>query len=396
MISASDVVARAAWGADLADDYRADAAVLLRDFCACVAGLPAPGRSAPWPDDGRVGLVGSLAMRAHAADRDDLDWATLTHPGSVVWAVVLGMGAAGLSALRAAAAGYEAGRAVAELLAGSRAHWHATAVAGHAAAAMAAATILELDRERACAAVTLALSVAGGLSSTTREPAAGMWHRAAAAMTGVQAAGAAQAGITAPGDVLDGPQGFAEAFALARPADLAAAGRSSRPAISQASVRLYATNGFLQSVVHAAAALGREVGAQPDHVRVTVASAVASATDRDPGRQPWWSLRYAVAVALATGDEWALEQGRVSGEPCRRGLLDVIEVVAGSGAPYAAVVEAAGTRIEVTRPPGERPGDSVAELERKWQALGSAELSADAVGRILAGDRLVGRDLLRT
>src|SRR3982750_1773975 len=82
------------------------------DFATCVHG----GRrtlDAAWADP-----AGRLALEAHGLDRDDLHPPTLTHPGGIVWPVVVvaGTGASGREAVEAAALGYEVIAAVATLL----------------------------------------------------------------------------------------------------------------------------------------------------------------------------------------------------------------------------------------------------------------------------------------
>ena len=131
-------------------------------------------------------------MRGHHGDLDDIHWPTLTHPGSVVWPVVLGIAAVaptpGVEVARAASAGYDMTAAVADVIAASGVTGiHRTSVAGHAGAAIAAALLLG-DGGDATDAVGLALAVAGGVGQTIDErAAAGGFHRASAAVAGVHA-----------------------------------------------------------------------------------------------------------------------------------------------------------------------------------------------------------------
>ena len=119
-------------------------AVLCADHLACRGRTELSGG---WRDDGLAGAVAEAAMRGHHGDLDDIHWPTLTHPGSVVWPVVLGIAAVaptpGVEVARAASAGYDMTAAVADVIAASGVTGiHRTSVAGHAGAAIAAALLL--------------------------------------------------------------------------------------------------------------------------------------------------------------------------------------------------------------------------------------------------------------
>ena len=125
-------------------------AVLCADHLACRGRTELSGG---WRDDGLAGAVAEAAMRGHHGDLDDIHWPTLTHPGSVVWPVVLGIAAVaptpGVEVARAASAGYDMTAAVADVIAASGVTGiHRTSVAGHAGAAIAAALLLGDARRR--------------------------------------------------------------------------------------------------------------------------------------------------------------------------------------------------------------------------------------------------------
>ncbi len=108
---------------------------------------------------------------AHGLDFDDTHAASITHASAVVWPTVLALAeAAGLdgrSAVTAAVAGYEAITRIG-MAAPGRFHargFHATAVCGALAAALAAGKCDKLDAER----LTSALGIAGSFASGVLE-----------------------------------------------------------------------------------------------------------------------------------------------------------------------------------------------------------------------------------
>jgi len=325
------------------------ARLLLADHLACVAAAPAPPLS----------TAAALAVRAHHGDRDDIFWPARVHPGSVVWPAILAT--PGALVAEAAAAGYEAAAVTASWLGGAHAaRWHATATAGHAAAAAAAAVLLAgaRDPEAIAAAVGLAMTTAGGIGQTLRERSpAGAWHRAAAALAGVEAARAAAWGMAPPAGVLDGPAGVG-ALLGATGAPPAAAG-----ALGRTAIRPYPVNGFAQSAVTAVLAL-RARHSTVDALEVSVAPPVGTS-----GPTPWWDLAATVARAWVSPDPFHLVADRPP--------LDV-RVHADEARPIESVrLWPAGQpfdAVEVERAPG-GPGPGASGLaERKWIAMGGLDV----------------------
>jgi 2-methylcitrate dehydratase PrpD len=94
--------------------------------------------------------------------------------------------------------------------------WHCTSTLGTIGAAAAASRLLGLDAAAANHALAIAASEASGLKEnfgTMVKP----LHAGLAARNGVVAAQLAQAGMTASGAAIDGPQGFLAAFDSERP-----------------------------------------------------------------------------------------------------------------------------------------------------------------------------------
>ena len=150
---------------------------------------------------------------AHALDYDDMCFVSLAHPSAPLVAAALAAaetaGASGRALLDAYVVGFEVegrlGRAM------NPRHyqrgWHCTSTLGTIGAAAAASRLLGLDAAVAGHALAIAASEASGLKEnfgTMVKP----LHAGLAARNGVVAALLAQAGMTASGAAIDGPQGF--------------------------------------------------------------------------------------------------------------------------------------------------------------------------------------------
>jgi len=349
------------------------AARALFDFESCVAA----GRRVHRAHFGEG--PAALAAAGHALDRDDLHWRSLTHPGAIVWAVVLGAGAeadlSGADAIRAAAVGYEVTTRLASALGvAHRRYWHATATAGTVGAAAAAALALGLDEGTVAQAVGHAVSVAGGsIQCVVERSGTRLFHRAHAAASGLAAARAARAGLDATRFGLESEQGlFAATAGGNRPE--AALAIPSRWAIEELWIRIHAASGFAHTALEAAVELGPlrrervrriEVGAP----RASLALAgVAKPTDRDEG---WWSVPYSVAVCLLAGSQEPLGSDA---------LLDVSDLLAVTaltdneadlGATVTVELDDGTVRSATCEVPlghPERPLDD-GQLIAKWRAL---------------------------
>ena len=382
--------------AELADPARhpADHAQLTRaaslvvDHLACVAGNPAPGASHPGASHSAIrqaservpsvfDAVSDLALAGHHGDVDDVHWGTATHPGSIIWPVVLGIWRtgelAGADAFAAASAGYRVTTTIAQRLAAAGVGgWHLTSIAGQAGAAVAAGVAYGLDPSDVAECAAIALTTAGGIGQTAAEGStAGGFHRASAALSGVAAVHAWRLGQRAPAGVADGPVGLM-ALLGATPTDDVNAAPDDHDEPTRAwwvtawwaSVRPYPNvNGFGQAAVHAAAALHhRRGGSRPAELIVELHPAAAARCQSSPR----WDITEAVANAWVTGDPW--HAGGV-----RQDHAMPVQVVAGDVSLGAATV-----RLE----PGDGVGpvhvpadfaltgpDSTVALE-KWRRLG--------------------------
>lgn len=188
---------------DIGDDVRTRARLHLLDWLGCVAGaLRSPvadaARRLDAPPAMRAALLGNVL------EMDDIHRASILHPGPVIWPAVLAASSMP-DMLDTAVRGYEAMIAIGSTFdARHYAHFHNTSTAGVFGAAAALA-----DPATMVDALGLAGSVSGGLWQLRAEPVtAKQWHVTHAVATGRAAADHAQAGVTGPRFILEGPLGL--------------------------------------------------------------------------------------------------------------------------------------------------------------------------------------------
>jgi len=353
----------------------AHAAALL-DWLACAYG----GRSeraatvARAAGDGLLETVAWLGTAGHVLDFDDTYLPGIAHlsaptaPAAVAVAADLDRSVG--DALAAHAAGFEAMGSL------SREHrlydggWHPTAVCGAAGAAVATATLLELDEERTATAVRLALLQAGGLRAAFGSDGKSLQVGMAAA-AGVHAARLAGAGARISADVVDAPDGFAAAFAAKRDGGDGAA-------VDENWIKPWPCCLMSHSAIEAATRA--ELGAA-GRIDVTVhptARRAAMYDDVADGLQAKFSIPYLVAYVALRGEP----------EPASFASVD------------ADVRELARTRVRLTTDETLAEAEAVIavdgeEVARVEAARGSPQrpMSADQLAakcRLLAGDALDG------
>ena len=381
----------------LSESARRNAAVLLADFLACMrAGAGRPGCPATgWAEFGKVlrandsvaggasaadSSAAAVAAAAHAMDRDDVHWDAVTHPGSVVWPVVLGLnaGATGPQLLAAAVVGYEACVRMATFLGPQHRRWfHSTATAGTIGAASAAAMLLCLDDEALANALGHAISVVGGSSQCLGEHSGTqVFHRSHAVRAGIAAARAAADGLPATrlgfegtGGLLTGPEPAVR--------DRGALFDDRPLAIGTTSVRLYATSGWNQAAAAAAAAQPRYalMGSPELAVHVHPMAADVSSGPTARGRERWWSLEWSVATALVTADPQVSPESPVEDEALRERLAQKMVVVGDQPSPLTASVSVSAAKgpaftTTVSCPAGYYANPASAEqLAAKWSRM---------------------------
>ena len=156
---------------------------------------------------------------AHGLDFDDTHAKSVTHASAVVLPAVLALGEAlgcdGRRTITAAVAGYEAITRLGMAAPGAfhDRGWHATAVCGTLAAALAAGRLEGLDAGRLVAALGVAGSFASGVMEFLED---GSWvkrvHPGWAAHSGLVAAALARGGFSGPATVLEGRFGVYRTF----------------------------------------------------------------------------------------------------------------------------------------------------------------------------------------
>ena len=383
----------------MTDRYRA----ALLDWLACAArGAREPAAvAARAAGDGLLERVAAAGTAGHVLDFDDTYAPGLAHLSAATAPAAVALGAelgAGVGAvLEAYAAGFEAMGALARtchpaLYDGG---WHPTAVCGSAGAALTAARLLGLDRERSGCAIALALLRAGGLRAAFGSDGKALQVGLAAA-AGVHAARLAAAGARVDAAAIAGARaGFAEAFGVATGAATIDALLDAQGAIEQNWIKAYPcclqthapidaaltarVDGHLPRATRSARAGQPPPGAdRPIAVTVHPVSRLAAAVDapRD-GLEAKFSIPYLTAYAL------------LHGAP---GVEDFAAVDDGAAA--------LGARIEVRTDPALAPdaarltigAELVAQIQapRGCPANPLDRATRRAKLRALAGDALLG------
>lgn len=281
----------------------------------------ASGRAAVWGRAGR--LAGEAAAlvngtQAHAYELDDYHPGAKLHPGSVVVPAAMAAAAQsprpvhGRELVTALVAGYDVMIRV-SLAASSHAvrrrGWHLTGLAGPLGSAAAAARVCGLDAATTLRALGIAASHSGGLFAFSREGAmTKRLHAGNAARAGLTATALAEAGFTAPSDVLEAADGGL-LRAASDEADQArgGAGLGEVFLLDEVAVKPYPCCGSLHSSVDAAIELATAHDLHPDDVAEVVAfnSRLVDLqcgfpyTGQGGELEAQMSLQYCVAVALA-------------------------------------------------------------------------------------------------
>lgn len=307
-VTPSDLEAAALFTLDavansLAGRHSAPGQILLEWWRASVSNAsPDPGREAF--------LMGALC---HILETDDLHRESVVHPGCVVvpaaWALARKRGEGGQQLLTAILHGFEAATRVGMAVGAEHYRiWHNTATCGPFGSAMAAASLLGLDK----AQTVHALGNAGSQSS-------GLWqfletgamtkhlHAGHAAEAGIRAAELAAFGFTGPPAILEGEKGF---FRAACPdADPAAVTRNPDAdwQLTRTSIKPWPSCRHTHPVIDAAEELRKRViesGKSPEdilEVEVATYRAALDVCNRPHASSDYeakFSLQHAVSAAL--------------------------------------------------------------------------------------------------
>ena len=265
--------------------------------------------------DGRAPQAAALHNGgvSHIVEMDDVDRASVIHPGAVVIPAALAVGerigASGRDLLAAIALGYEVAIRVGESVGKTHYfYWHNTATCGVFGAAAAAGWLLGLDARRMTWALGSAGTQAGGLWEFIADGAMSKHlHTGRAAANGVLAAELAALGFTGARRILDGRQGFFAATAPDGNPSAVTADLGSGWKLLGVSIKPYPSCRHTHSAIDAALQLRREHGLRIEDIeRVDIAGyhSVLELTDNPTPQHLYaakFSVQYCVARALADG-----------------------------------------------------------------------------------------------
>ncbi|MGI9317055.1 MAG: MmgE/PrpD family protein [bacterium] len=223
-------------------------ALILRDFAIDMG--PEAGASRILGSDQTTSpLFAALvnAAASHVVEQDDLHNSSVFHPATVVFppaiAVAERENKSGRDLITACVAGYEAGIRIGEFL--GRSHYrifHTTATAGTLAAAMATASLLDLDQEKTLDALGSAGTQAAGLWEFLRDAAdSKQLHTAKASADGLLAAYTARSGLTGAARILEGDQGLGAGLMAEGSMSTLTAGLGERWALLETSFKFHAS-----------------------------------------------------------------------------------------------------------------------------------------------------------
>ena len=199
----------------------------------------------------------SNGVMSHSYDFDDCHNASLTHPASILVACLLSLGElskfSGRDAIAAFVGGYEIavrlGMAATPLGQYTRG-FHPTGTVGTLGAAALCGKVMGLDVEQLTNALGVAGSCASGLMEWTADGAmTKRLHSGLAARSGFLAASLAKHGFTGPKTVIEGKQGFLNAFGSVIVFDKLTLGLGKTYETLDSQIKLYACNsGFHTSI----------------------------------------------------------------------------------------------------------------------------------------------------
>ncbi|HEX3549813.1 MAG TPA: MmgE/PrpD family protein [Candidatus Elarobacter sp.] len=252
----------------------------------------------------------AAGFAAHVDDFDDTHLATVIHPGAACMAVLVALAAQtgpdGEAALRAFAVGCEA-----QLRAGvaiSPEHydrgWHITGTCGVIGAAVTAALLLGADDAALARAIGLATTMTLGQRDAFGTMAKA-YHPGKAAANGILAARLGRAGVAAPKDVIESPDGFAAALSTRFDPEQMTGALGERWELAENTYKPYPCGIVAHPSIDAALALGTRVEAGAiaslrARCHPLVPELMGNADPQD-GLQARFSAIHGIAAALCDG-----------------------------------------------------------------------------------------------
>lgn len=266
-------------------------------FCDFVAGAISGSKKYPKLDySGVLNSAVALTLMGSADDLDDVDWDVLTHPGSVIWPVLLATHIEGGGDLEnlilSASVGYQIGRSIAKLFGPAhRGIWHITETAGAVAATGALSHYLNLSSEQKLAAIKMTLTnMSGSPQAGFERIGAAQSNRTAAVALAITSVKSAQMGAPIIEDIWQGPRGIVQMFNLS-PQILEPATEEERRKVILSGTdtlhfRVFFATGFVSSAISAVLVLLEKHG-QPDLVTIELSKNLAGLLDGSRGGF-WW------------------------------------------------------------------------------------------------------------
>ena len=253
---------------------------------------------------------------AHALDYDDFDEPANAHPSAVIFPALLALAAekqvSGLDLLDAHIVGVEILQRLGEAMNMDhyRRGWLSTLTLGTIGAAAACARLAGLDYARSAACLSVAASMASGLTNQGGYQAKQL-HPGLAAKNGVMACALAGAGITGSEGVIDGPISLAKSMGDHRPekfeAALAKLGNPWSIVEHGLIMKAYPACGYTHRVIDAAIEIHGQMQKSIDNIRSIQISVPDYYLDLliypkpETEAQAMFSAQYNVAAALARG-----------------------------------------------------------------------------------------------
>lgn len=238
----------------------------------------------------------ALTLMGSADDLDDVDWDVLTHPGSIIWPVLLATyleGGGNLENLTSSASvGYQIGRSTAKLLGPThRGTWHLTETSGAVAATGALSHFLNLSPQQKLAALKMTLTnMSGSPQAGFERIGATQSNRAAAAVLAITSVKSAQMSAPIIENIWEGPRGIVQLFNLSTQILEPAKEENLKEVILSGAdtlhLRVFFATGFVSSAIAATLELLEKHG-QPELVTVELSKNLAGLLDGSRGGF-WW------------------------------------------------------------------------------------------------------------
>lgn len=275
--------------------------------------------AALWDSQGRSQWIGggssSPAVAAwvngslsHVLDYDDTHVDSILHGSGPLWACLLALGQQHdlhpSRLLAAFAVGIQVGARLGMEGRGerlTRQGWHATAVLGRIAAALAGAVALGLPEQAMVHAMALAATQAGGLTASFGSAAKPL-HAGHAAMDAVLAVQLAARGTEGARGLLDGPRGLFQTLLQDPVADVGHCSMDGDWEVTRISFKPYASCQLTHAAIDAARAIAGQVDiaeiegvvAQVHPLAIQIAGSASART----GNEAKFSLPYCIALGL--------------------------------------------------------------------------------------------------